>query len=108
MSGTIIAGTHRPEDTIPAFMEALEEREEMNRAGALREEFSAVFAYMRRENFAADGFAFAPAETRDDIAYLLAALADELDEVAPPGTYFGAHPGDGSDFGFWPATEEAL
>jgi hypothetical protein len=32
---------------------------------------------------------------------VLVALFDALDAIAPTGTYFGAHPGDGSDFGFW-------
>jgi hypothetical protein len=37
----------------------------------------------------------------DDATELCSQLFDDLDAVAPAGYYFGAHPGDGSDYGYW-------
>jgi hypothetical protein len=37
----------------------------------------------------------------DDATALCSQLFDDLDAVAPAGYYFGAHPGDGSDYGYW-------
>lgn len=35
---------------------------------------------------------------------LVESLSDALNQFAPPYCYFGAHEGDGSDFGFWPSS----
>lgn len=80
LPGTIIHGTMRNADLIPAF------RRELERIDAI-----------------AEG-AIVPAEDpdSDDGCEELNELFDVLDRYAPEGMYFGAHPGDGSDFGFWP------
>lgn len=42
----------------------------------------------------------------DEAYYVLEALEDAMDDLAPEGCFFGAHPGDGSDFGWWVSQEE--
>lgn len=37
----------------------------------------------------------------DDCIENMSDLFDALDSYAPDGYYFGAHEGDGSDFGYW-------
>lgn len=41
----------------------------------------------------------------EDPCYLIEELSDALNDLAPDFCYFGAHEGDGSDFGFWPCWE---
>jgi hypothetical protein len=36
-----------------------------------------------------------------EASYLLEELFDILDNLSPPGYYFGAHPSDGVDYGWW-------
>lgn len=89
--GTIIAGTHRPEDIIPAFADALR-----------------ALAVIPDDPPLLDLLARADAWTEDsDDDHLVAALFSALEQFSPPYGYFGAHPGDGADFGFWP-DEDAI
>jgi len=41
---------------------------------------------------------------QDEDWFLNETLFDAMEDIAPPGCFFGAHPGDGACFGFW--TEE--
>ena len=99
ITGSISHGTHRHQDLIPLFMAALR--------------------YLNKDRYAQVMVNGAlPAHAMDDdeaewwgsedANYLLHDLFDALSEEAPTGYYFGAHPGDGSDFGFWPIETDLL
>lgn len=95
--GTVIAGTLRDEDLIPAFLDALDTIDpEQTKFKAHR---SAIRRDVERTGY-----------YEEDAGDLAAAHLDELfgflNDFAPEGYYFGAHPGDGSDFGFWENEEE--
>jgi len=88
--GTVIHGTLRTEDLVPAFLEELKTLDPDRAA-----------YYVER----------IPAEALEDpdhiwwqtgeAMWMLEELFDILNEYAPPFCYFGALEGDGSDFGFW-------
>lgn len=95
--GTVISGTLRPEDLIPAFADELRRRRfcawseaSINNNPELWEEIACLLEAAD----SADG-------ASEDAVELVWELADALNEFAPEGAYFGAHPGDGPDFGFW-------
>jgi len=95
LHGTISHGTLRPQDLIPAFLEAL------------RTVNPAAYAQITLGS----GHAPIPSHALEDedaqwwyedAQWILEDLIERLMESAPEGTYFGTHEGDGSDFGFWP------
>lgn len=90
--GTVISGTFRPEDLIPAFADELRFLSEasINNNPELWEEIACLLE-------AADGADY----WSESVIELIWELADALNEFAPEGGYFGTHPGDRSDFGFW-------
>jgi len=94
--GTISSGTLRREDLISSFADEL--RRLVKQKGVGREQRKRHLTLCRevaRNQRAKDYY------KSDDASFDLDALFDSLNEYAGPYFYFGAHPGDGADFGFW-------
>lgn len=95
--GTIIADTTDPDDLIPAFVAKIREIR-----GNLPRDLCTRY-------LALGGQAPSPQEELSRKLDLLDELFDYLEELAPPFCFFGTHPCDGLDFGFWPwDTEDIL
>jgi len=87
--GSVVSGTLRPEDLIPALMDELEVvAGDDPDARALLDEIEEA---QEDDDYWDD-------EPDEDVGRLI----DALNEHAPEGAYFGTHPGDGADFGWWP------
>ena len=85
--------TLREEDMIPAFERVLD------LAGVEYERPAAVDKLLL-------GQPLTDPELEEVGYYVNETLFDLLNSIAPEGTEFGAHPGDGSDFGFWEVEKE--
>jgi hypothetical protein len=128
--GTVIHGTHRNQDLVPAFLRELYSKDEDKarelvalipsslQGGALcnhrvlegmRERRRVDAALVRNITNAYFMLLLSNLNSNedhawwdsDDVMYLLEDLFDALNDHAPIGCYFGSHPGDGSDFGYW-------
>ena len=86
---SISHGTMRPQDVLPALLDALAERD----GDAYAQCMNLIPAHASED----DDAAWWTEEAPDHIETLF----DALNDCAPSGLYFGAHPGDGSDYGFW-------
>ena len=101
--GSISHGTLRPEDLLEAFWHELEyqlgrqddpaDRDNMNK---LREY---TLGKIQDDLWGDDGNVVDDAQA---ISEAITELEDALEHFAPPYCRFGAHEGDGSDFGYWP------
>jgi len=96
--GTVSSGTMREEDLIPDFCYQLSQ---------LARQSGILPAKARRAHLALVKEIEARMEGEDyfeseDAGYdLNESLFDALNEYSAPYFYFGAHPGDGADYGFW-------
>ena len=88
--GAIVSeGTLRPEDLLESFGSFLKK--------------ASPEAYLQvLEAFVEETLRLEDDETR---ASLIERFDNALNYIAPAGTYFGAHEGDGACFGFWQATD---
>jgi len=99
--GSISTGTLRTEDLLEAFAAELD-----SIRGTSKAHYQLVFDAQNRY-YLDDG----RDEREEEAGELVSELMDALNEFSPPFVYFGSHPGDGADFGYWPdadALEEEM
>jgi hypothetical protein len=87
--GSISTGTMRCEDLVPAFIA------ELRSQTPCKLEHRKLCTEIEHA-MDADGY-FESEDASND----LESLIDALQEYSPVYFYFGAHPGDGADFGYW-------
>ena len=95
---TLIHATLRSCDLVPAFLNAIVDTPEyeqiilsLNGANHNLNVITDPTATENDERWASE-----------DVTMLLQELFEVLDNYAPEGYHFSSHPGDGSDFGYWP------
>lgn len=98
LNATLIHATMRPCDLIPAFLEAIRDTVEY---------VQLKLAYTK-SNTALDVINDADATDTDarwdsdEVSFFLnEELWEIMESYAPEGYFFGSHPGDGSDYGYW-------
>lgn len=89
--GSVSSGTLRTEDLLNAFAGELER--------ILRVGDPSASQRLTHERLIRDARDADPES--DDAEELADRLITALDEYAPDCCYFGTHPGDGADFGYW-------
>lgn len=97
-TGTVSQATMRSADLLPAFLDELA-KHDAERAAKIRAEDGHTLAMVDADDRSINGV-MSP-EEHAEAAELVSDLFDALGEHAAPGMYFGAHPGDGSDYGYW-------
>jgi hypothetical protein len=95
--GSIRSGTMLNEDLIPCFADELEYwAKKNNNTDDLK-----FIEELEERMLDDDGEYIEEYWDSEEASLDLESLFDRLNEYAPEYGYFGAHPGDGSDYGFW-------
>ena len=99
--GSISSGTMRAEDLIPRFMSKLfKEKPELARS--LWQKYPRLGEALCDKNAGIHSDWWESDEAQE---ILNNDIFDAMDNMSPEGHYFGSHPGDGSDYGYWPIEE---
>jgi hypothetical protein len=88
---SVSSATMRAEDLIPKFIAAIRSIE----GESIESQLESKLLYIENES-AKEGY-----YESENSQYDLDWLFDTLDALAPERFYFGSHPGNGSDYGFW-------
>lgn len=96
--GSVVWGSHRNFDLIFPMLNLLLGHYLYNEDGKLQE-IQALYKEIPEEALNDDCHPFWQSE---ECQYLMDDVFNAMNEAAPEGYYFGAHEGDGADFGYWP------
>jgi len=94
--GSISRGTMRNEDLIPVLLEELKRIDDGTHTKLIKD----IEQNQNSTTYGDEGY-----YESEDAQWDIVGLFDALNEHALPYCYFGAHQGDGSDYGFWPSIE---
>jgi len=101
--GTVSCGTMRNSDLISAFMDKLRDIGE-NKLHAEYKRAQAEYLQLM-QHLSSKSYLMEDEDHEDwlseEMHWLVDDIFDALDGYAPENHYFGAHPGDGSDYGYW-------
>jgi hypothetical protein len=98
--GSVSHGTMRSEDLIESFIYELQQQKPLSREHRrlIRDVQKRMRAVERLERLHSEVLTVGDMVESSACVY---ELVGALECYAPTGFYFGAHPGDGSDYGFW-------
>jgi len=96
---TVSRATLRNQDLIPAFLDALAHLDPPVYEQMTMGIFPAVPQYAWEDDESDWWYT-------ETAYWVLDQLIESLDACSPDGYYFGAHEGDGSDFGFWKVIDD--